>query len=201
MCVHYPDLVEQHRDRIASMHFRGEHHGTPFNAFVSDLLRVVDEDETRSYRDFYNHLSEAFFPTLNFVHGRAFRNGDRDFPWGHNLFARFPVLQRHVPERFIEECFSNFMELLWVRDLEDELKRGVEEMPPDPDESYGLWLVHLQHDILENRERIMRKELELAEEASAYRSSGNDNVVAADPRGMLLVEARVGGGSELDEVA
>jgi DNA primase len=184
MCVHYPDLVEQNRDRIASMNFRGEHDGTPFRDFVADLLRVIDEDDTRSFRDFYNLLSDSFFPSLNFLHGREARDLSR--PWGHNLFARFPVLQRSVPERFIEECFSNFMELLWLRDLEDELKDGVDTMPPDADDSYSLWLVHLQHDILENRERILRKELELAEEATLYRSAGNDNQVAADPRGMMI---------------
>ncbi len=184
MCVHYPDLVEQNRDRIASMNFRGEHVGTKFNSFVADLLRVIDEDDTRSFRDFYNLLSDAFFPALNFLHGREARDLGR--PWGHNLFARFPVLQRGVPERFIEDCFSNFMELLWLRDLEDELKDGVDTMPADADDSYSLWLVHLQHDILENRDRILRKELELAEEATAYRSAGYADLVSADPRGMML---------------
>jgi DNA primase len=184
MCVHYPDLVEQNRDRIASMNFRGEHLGTKFNGFVADLLRVIDEDDTRSFRDFYNLLSDAFFPALNFLHGREARDLGR--PWGHNLFARFPVLQRGVPERFIEDCFSNFMELLWLRDLEDELKDGVDSMPADADDSYSLWLVHLQHDILENRDRILRKELELAEEATAYRSAGFPDLVSADPRGMML---------------
>ena len=184
MCVHYPDLVEQHRDRIASMNFRGEHDGTPFRDFVADLLRVIDQDETRSFLDFYNLLFEGFFPSLNFLHGRENRGLER--PWGHNLFARFPVLQRSVPERFVEECFANFMELLWLRDLEDELKHGVETMPADPDDSYALWLVHLQHDILENRERVLRKELELAEEATIYRSARNDNLIAADPRGMMF---------------
>ncbi len=59
-------------------------------------------------------------------------------------------------------------------------------MPADADDSYSLWLVHLQHDILENRDRILRKELELAEEATVYRSVKNDNQVSADPRGMML---------------
>ncbi|MGA0595947.1 DNA primase [Enterovirga sp. CN4-39] len=189
MCVHYPDLVEQNRDRVASMNFRGEHEGTLFRDFVADLLRVIDEDDTRSFRDFYNLLSDGFFPALNFLHGREDRQASR--PWGHNLFARFPVLQRSVPERFIEESFSNFMELLWLRDLEDELKDGVESMPPDADDGYSLWLVHLQQDILENRERILRKELELAEEATFYRSAGGGNLVAADPRGMMLRQLAV----------
>ncbi len=187
MCVHYPDLVEQHREKIASMHFRGRFADTPFNDFVADLLRVVDADSVRSYLDFYNLLSEGFFPALHFLHGRQDRALDR--PWGHNLFARFPVLQRTVPERFVEECFSNFMELLWLRDLEDELKAGVADMPPDPDDSYGSWLVNLQSDILDNRERVLRKEGELAEEAGHYRSSTGGGSVAADPRGMLLPAA------------
>ncbi|NNM72950.1 DNA primase [Enterovirga aerilata] len=186
MCVHYPDLVEQHRDRIASMNFRGEHAGTPFSSFVSDLLRVVDEEDVREFRAFYLRLSPGFSPTLDFLHGHAVEIGGQEIlPWGYNLFARFPVLQSPVPERFIEECFSNFMELLWLRDLEDELKTGVEEMPADPDDSYSLWLVHLQHDILEMRERVLRKELELAEEATLYRSVGRGLAVAADPRGMF----------------
>jgi DNA primase len=184
MCVHYPDLVEQNRDRIASMNFRGEYDGMPFRDFVADLLRVIDEDDTRSFRDFYNLLSDSFFPTLNFLHGREHRGFGR--PWGHNLFARFPVLQRPVPERFVEECFTNFMELLWLRDLEDEMTHGVDTMPADADDSYTLWIVHLQQDIQENHERVMRKQVELDEEATQYRSAANVGQVSADPRGMML---------------
>ena len=184
MCVHYPDLVEQHREKIASMNFRGAHDGVPFNAFVADLMRVVDADDVRSYIEFYNLLGEGFFAGLGFLHGREDRALGR--PWGHNLFARLPVLQRAVPERFVEDCFSTFMELLWLRDLEDELKAGVADMPADADDSYGSWLVNLQHDILANRERVLHKEQELAEEATMYRSSFDDGTtVAPDPRGML----------------
>ncbi len=184
MCIHYPDLVEHHREKIASMNFRGAHDGVSFNAFVADLLRVVDADDVRSYIEFYNLLGESFFASLGFLHGREDRALVR--PWGHNLYARFPVLQRAIPERFVEDCFSNFMELLWLRDLEDELKAGVADMPPDADDSYGSWLVNLQHDILANRERVLHKEGELAEEASAYRSSfEGGTTVGPDPRGMM----------------
>ncbi|MDB5510803.1 MAG: dnaG [Enterovirga sp.] len=186
MCIHYPDLVEQHRDKVAAMNFRGRTPDLTFNDFVADLLRVIGEYEVQSCRDFYNWLSEGFFPTLSFLHGRFQELHGREFPWGHNLFARFPVLQRPVPERFIEDCFQNFLEILWLRDLEDELKEGVDSMPPEPDDSYGLWLVNLQQDILENRERIGRRELELSEEATQYRAHGPQRAVVADPRGMLV---------------
>lgn len=186
MCVHYPDLVEQNRDKIAAMRFRGRHENTSFHDFISDLLHVIEEDEVRDYKVFYSRLSPGFFPALDFLHGRAVLiAGQEMIPWGYNLFARFPILQAPVPERFIEECFSNFIELLWLRDLEDELKDGVDTMPPTADDGYGLWLIRLQEDILSTRERVMHKELELAEEAAAYKSVGRGLPVAADPRGMI----------------
>jgi hypothetical protein len=177
--------MERRRDRIAQMNFRGAHGAISFNEFAHDLLRVTEDYEVDNCSMYYNWMSDGSFEALEYLHGRQKNFGGVEMlPWGHNLFARLPILLHVLPERFIEECFDNFLELLWLRELEEELRDCQENLPPD-DDAYVERLLNLQRVILNTRDRVLKKELELAEQAGEYRSSsGAQYRIAPDPTGM-----------------
>ncbi|HEX8662984.1 MAG TPA: DNA primase [Beijerinckiaceae bacterium] len=186
MCVHYPDLFQRKSERIVRLHLRGSHDGRSFNEFATELERVVSEYEVDNCRDFYNLMDDGYYGTLDFVHGRQISNeqGQVVLPWGHNLFARFPILQFPLSETFVERCFDNFFELLLLRDLEDERADLLRHIPQEITEDYEHHLIGLQRAIQEVGERTLHEELELAEEAGQYRSAGGTRYrIAPNPRG------------------
>jgi hypothetical protein len=155
---------------------------------MSDLLNVIDQHEVDHAETFYRFMKPPSYETLEFLHGRRVTAEEGvELPWGHNLFARFAILQFPIPERFVAECFTNFLDLLWLRMAEDELTERVldiEAMQGDVADVDETGLLSLQRDILETRERARNDELRLAEEASAYRSAGGARyLIAPNPRG------------------
>jgi DNA primase len=188
MCVHFPDLFLRKSERIVRLHLRGGHDEHPFSDFAAELERVVSEHEVVDCVDFYNLMGDCYYQTLDFLHGRQVSQGAVQLVWGHNLFARFPILQFPLPELFIERCFNNFFELLLLRDLEDQradLLLELREGNADFSEAYERRLLALQRDIHEIGERTLHEELELAEEATHYRSaSGLRYKISPNPRGV-----------------
>lgn len=171
MCVHFPDLVLDHAEALAHLDLAGEHDGLPFNDFRRGLMDVLaDHDEGEGPQAFYNRLDERFFAALDFLHGRA--DTARDLPWGHNLFARLRVLQFVLPSDFVRRCFLNFLEVLRLRDLEEERAARLATLPAEIDEAEEGALLDLQRTILDARDRVLAMEHQLAEEAEAYLSPG-----------------------------
>jgi DNA primase len=185
MCVHFPDLFQRKSERIVRLHLRGSHDKHAFGDFAAELERVVSDNEVSDCVDFYNLMSDGYYGTLDFLHGRQIMDGQVGLVWGHNLFARFPILQFPVSESFIERCFSNFYELLLLRDLEDERSLLLSDIPPEITEDYERHLLGLQREIHEIGERTLHEELELAEEAGQSRSAGGTRYkISPNPRGV-----------------
>lgn len=169
LCVHFPDLTERHRERIAGLKLRGnfksEAHGTTtYDTFLSDILRVIGEYDNPELREFYNLLDPYFMECLDFMHGREDR--PRGLVWGHRLMAIFPVLKTLPEESFVERCYDHFTRMLEFREAEDELS----ELSSTPgDQLTDAWadrLIQLKRDIEKDRASIDAVEQELAEAAS-----------------------------------
>ncbi|KAA2241048.1 DNA primase [Salinarimonas soli] len=186
MCVHYPALLDERREQVAQLRFRGFAERVPHHDLVGELLRVMGEYEVSDPSIFFAWVAEEYQDALESLHGRARTLPDgAQAPWGHNLYARFPVLQFDLPETFLRACFENFYEQLWLRDLKEEQDEIEAALNEDPSEALEQRFLELRKTIQEVKERSAHAELELAEEAAQYRAPGLLPFrIAADPRGM-----------------
>ncbi|MGL4638053.1 MAG: DNA primase [Beijerinckiaceae bacterium] len=169
LCIHFPDLTERHRERIASLQLRGEfksevHGTTTYDTFLSDVLRVIGDYESPELSEFYNLLDPYFMECLDFMHGRA--DSRRNLVWGYRLLEAFPVLKSAPDDGFIERCFDHFIRMLEFREAETELA-GLTSTPADQlTDAWAERLVQLKRDIETDRAAIDTAEQELAEIAA-----------------------------------
>jgi DNA primase len=190
MCVHYPALLDEQREAVAQLRFRGLAEGVALHDLVGELLRILDDYEVAEPSIFYAWTGADFADALEAVHGRARGlEDDLTLPWGHNLLARLPVLQFGVPDTFVRACFRNLQERLWLRDLEEEQEDILATLSEDPSEALEERFLVLRKTIQEVKERVSHVELELAEEATHYRAGAVPFRIAADPRGMAAAKA------------
>jgi hypothetical protein len=84
---------------------------------------------------------------------------------GSELIRRLSVLACDPPQSFVLDVFCHFMEMLEVRDLEDEIEELLKVIPIDEDLLPGL-----QDELFARKDRILGVEHRLAEAASEIRS-------------------------------
>jgi DNA primase len=170
LCIHFPDLTERHRERIATLKLRGDfkseiHGTTTYDRFLTDILRVIDEYEGPEQSEFYNLLDPYFMECLDFMHGREDQR--RGLHWGHRVIEAFPVLKASPDEAFMERCFDHFIRLLEFREAEDELT-ALSTTPADQlTDAWAERLFQLKRDIEADRAVLDTTEQELAEAAAA----------------------------------
>jgi DNA primase len=169
LCIHYPDLTERHRERIAGLKLRGDfksdvHGTTTYDTFLSDVLRVIDEYEGPEQTEFYNLLDPYFMECLDFMHGRE--DQQRGLIWGHRLVEGFPVLKALPDEGFVERCFDHFIRMLEFREAEDELAALTTTPGDQLTDAWAERLMQLKRDIEMDRATLDSVEQELAEAAA-----------------------------------
>ena len=169
LCIHFPDLTERHRERIAGLKLRGmfksEVHGTTsYDTFLSDVLRVIDEYAQPEQSEFYNLLDPYFMECLDFMHGRE--DLRRNLLWGHRLLDIFPVLKSLPDEPFVERCFDHFIRVLEFREAEDELAALSTTPGEQLTDAWADRLIQLKRDIETDRASLDLVEQELAEAAA-----------------------------------
>lgn len=180
MCAHFPDLLLDRAEEVSQLNLAGEFAGLSFNDFRRGLLDVLLENEVEhNPQFFYNLIDERFFACLHMLHGRAAETDD--LPWGHNLFARMPILQFTLPTDFVQRCFENFLTVLQLREKEAEQAEALTSLPEELDEAAEAELIGLQQLILEMRERAKAVETQLAEEATGYISPGGRRFRVSPP--------------------
>ena len=170
LCIHFPDLTERHRERIAGLKLRGtfksENHGsTGYDTFLSDVLRVIDEYDQPGQAEFYNLLDPYFMECLDFMHGREDQR--RGLLWGHRLMEIFPILKLLPDESFVERCVDHFIRMLEFREAEDELAALSTTPAEQLTDAWADRLLQLKRDIETDRAAIDRVEQELAEAAAS----------------------------------
>ncbi len=169
LCIHFPDLTERHRERIAGLKLRGDfksdvHGTTTYDTFLSDVLRVIDEYEGPEQTEFYNLLDPYFMECLDFMHGRE--DQQRGLIWGHRLVEGFPVLKALPDEGFVERCFDHFIRMLEFREAEDELAALTTTPGDQLTDAWAERLIQLKRDIETDRATLDSVEQELAEAAA-----------------------------------
>ncbi len=169
LCIHFPDLTERHRERIAGLKLRGDfksevHGTTTYDTFLSDVLRVIDEYEGPEQTEFYNLLDPYFMECLDFMHGRE--DLRRGLIWGHRLVEAFPVLKALPDESFVERCFDHFIRMLEFREAEDELAALTTTPGDQLTDAWAERLIQLKRDIETDRATLDSVEQELAEAAA-----------------------------------
>ncbi|MCA3564058.1 MAG: DNA primase [Methylocystis sp.] len=169
LCIHYPDLTERHRERIATLQLRGDfkseiHGTTAYDRFLTDVLRVIDQYEGPEQTEFYNLLDPYFMECLDFMHGRE--DPQRGLLWGHRVIEAFPVLKAAPDEAFMERCFDHFIRLLEFREAEDELLALSTTAAEQLTDAWAERLFQLKRDIEADRAILDSTEQELAEMAA-----------------------------------
>jgi DNA primase len=169
LCIHFPDLTERHRERIAALKLRGnfksEVHGTTsYDTFLSDVLRVIGEYDSPELGEFYNLLDPYFMECLDFMHGRE--DLRRNLTWGYRLLETFPVLKAAPDDGFVERCFDHFIRMLEFREAETELAALSSTPAEQLTDDWAERLFQLKRDIETDRAAIDAAEQELAEGAA-----------------------------------
>jgi DNA primase len=165
LCVEFPDFAAQACDRIAAVTFRGHHKLSTgeqsYQAFASALMDLIIEEHTPDAASIYQRINPVFYEMLDFLHGREAPGQ----PLGYRLRQQFPVLSYVHDETYFSRCFWNFLNMLIVREMEDELtsKAETEEIA-----EAERWF-ELQSHIHLLRDQITAEENELADLASIYR--------------------------------
>ncbi len=195
LCIHFPDLAERHRERIAGLRLRGELRSdlygvTPYDAFLGDALRLIDETgagheggpgEDRRAQDAFESLMEpAFMEGLEILHGRE--DERRGLVWGHRLMEEFPVLKTKPDSAFVERCFDHFIRLLEFREAEDELAALSSTPAEQLTDAWAERLFQLKRDIEADRAALDLVEQELAEMAGKMTEVPRGSAPARLPR-------------------
>ena len=155
MLVHYPELLEDKQDSIERLHFPSD-----LDDFLTELFKLLVTDAKLSVAKIWKGLSPRFYNLLQNIHGNA-ENGKC---WGHQLFLRFPILERDPPIDFVGRCIDHFIKTLHVYELGDDIKRAQLEAG-EGDELAAVRLINLVRVRHTEQESVQAEGQVLAEEA------------------------------------
>lgn len=157
MLVNYPNFLETKEDQVQNLNFEPELH-----RFCAALYQLLIDYGALDVRDIYRSIPKEFYENLDDVHG-AQGDGKR---LGHNLFARFPVLDREPQLDFVERCMDHFIMVVHFYEVKKDVARAeLEAGSSEGGDAAMNRLVDLVR-IRENlRSEIQTEGIVLAEEA------------------------------------
>jgi DNA primase len=158
MLVRYPEIAEDHLERIVGLNLRGIWKGARYSDFLRDCIRILTDFDDLAPSLFYRQLHPSFSAILEHVHGPETKMGSE-------VLRRLPVLACDPPESFILDVFCHFMEMLEVRELEQEVEELLNRVPTDE-----ALLLGLRDELFARKDRILAVEHRLAEEGSEIRT-------------------------------
>lgn len=165
--VKYPQLLDRHLERVATLYFSEDLHGR----FRDSLCRLVDNLEGITAQELLGSLDEPLHMLLaEVVEDSTFEGSDvRKMGAFSALYQRFPLLKNDPPEDFVEAVFLHFLEVLELKGLEIDLEREMEMGDSELDETSWSRIQALTQDLSRRREECARDEMELAERARKIR--------------------------------
>ncbi len=172
LCVEYPHLARDHQERIVALDLRGaythdEGEIYSYNHFRMHLLNILDDSEVLSAVDIYRRTDPSFFLLLDDIHGSE----TSLLPMGHRLRKRLSILECEPFREFIAECFTHFLDMLSLRNMEDERAQIVDSMNDKFDEADEQSFLALLREIELLRELIKLRDNDLAEQAAHIRNT------------------------------
>jgi DNA primase len=172
LCIEFPDLTRDHQERIVGLSFRGAYtheDGTVYghDQFRQHLLNILDDDEVLSAQDIYRRTDPSFFVLMDDLHGRE----TPLLPMGHRLHKRFQILGCAGVADFMRECFMHFLDMLHLRQMEDELERLKESAHDTMSEDTERYWFETVREVVHLRDVIKARDNELAEQAAQIRNT------------------------------
>lgn len=173
LCLKYPQLLDQHLERVASVWFSDPVHAR----FRNVLCRMADPSRGISAEEATREFDEPLQQLLAEVSEGRSEDGSRARSASFQaLTQRFPLLRNNPPEDFVETVFVHFLDVLELKRLEQVLEEEMQAAETNLDETAWMRIQGLSQDLSRRREECAREEAELAERAKKLRQ--NLSVVA-----------------------
>lgn len=168
LCVRYPQLLDRHLERIASLRFSGELH----QQFRDALCRIAGDLEGAPVADLAYSLDGPLQDLMaEMVGDKGQVSQPRKGAAFSALVQRFPLLRTDPPEDFVEAVFLHFLDVLELRTLETELEAEMATADAEFDENTWNRIRAVTQDLSRRREECVREEAELAERARKIRAT------------------------------
>lgn len=172
LSIHMPSLFVQFAEEILSLPFHKSH----LETFKYVLAHLILEQGARSYEDIYRLCSDDLMGLLDDLHGAELRDsmGNITAPWGWRLAGRQRVHQlAYGPSRiFLERLFQNYLDVLEVREIEQDLEREMSQMAQSVSEDIFARIQAMTTELHRRREENMREDQELSEQYSKMKEVG-----------------------------
>jgi DNA primase len=162
LLIEHPTLLELHVEKLMMTELSGK-----LEIFKREIYRIFEEFRGHlSVLTFYHEIQDDYCSILEDVHGSVDKR--RNEPIATSLYRRFPLLRWEPPIEFVDMVVGFFFDKLHVVQLERELK----ELRSDPERLSDNELerfTSLARYLVEERGRVMQRDMELAERASEIR--------------------------------
>jgi DNA primase len=162
MAVEYPEMFENHFERVGSLAMTDEH-----AAFVKALIDVILSSEDRLVATIYHKLDRRYFQVLSQVHGDE--DPARKIRRGHKLFLRCRLLEMEPDYAFVEDFFLLHLVHLELNAAKTERDAQLRDYERDQSDENGRLLLELTRAIENRQEQVRRLEHDLDERASDIR--------------------------------
>ncbi|MBD8890672.1 DNA primase [Roseibium litorale] len=168
LCVHYPQLLDRHLERLATVRFSDALHGRFRDALC--LFAQKSDGAGAAAADVAASLDDSLQALMREMMEDA-RPGSARGGSFSALTQRFPLLRSAPPEDFLEAVFMHFLDMLELNTLEAELEGEMAAAELDLNEESWMRVQAMSQDLNRRREECMREEAELAERAKKIRSA------------------------------
>jgi DNA primase len=171
LVVHYPQLVSDNIEGFQSWEFQYEKHAK----FQRELVRLLVELKELSVTSIYGSMDKDFYSVFEQVYGKEEKKGKNILPWGHALYARFPLVRYKPSEDFILRYFLLLAAKLtynsYISDRDEAFKRAESNL----DEKTESILLNYMRQIEVLQGVITADERQLTEEAKEIAESYWEN--------------------------
>ncbi|PLW79109.1 DNA primase [Cohaesibacter celericrescens] len=172
LAIHMPYLFEQFAEQILNLPFQK----SSLEAFKFVLSHIIFDKKATTYADIYALCPNDLKGLLDDMHGMEVRNEDGTLvrPWGWRLAGRQRVHQlAYGPSRlFLERLFQSYLNVLEVREVENDLQREMSQLQGAVDEGLFARIQSLTNELHRRREENLREEQELSELYNQMKSAG-----------------------------
>jgi DNA primase len=170
--VHIPKLLVDHLEEFLAWHF----HVPAHIAFQRELGRLLVEFKELSVASIYKNLDEKFYMVFEQIYGSEKTKGKIKLPWGHRLFARFPVVKYDPSYDFISRYFLFLAKKLVLNSMVIERDEAFRMAEMDLNEKNERILLNLIREIEIWRNETTLEENELYEEIKIISEAYWENV-------------------------
>ena len=173
MAVECPDIAIDDVHGFQSWSFTGE----GYNAFHTQLLRLLVEYEDVTVDKVYKILDEKFYTVLEIVHGHA--DLERKLLRGNALYKRMPIMRHKPAGGFVRQLFELLHQKVVLVELVKDRELALENFEQLPNLPNEARLIELVREIEDVRGRMLNMEKGMEDEAALYSEIARTSRVSA----------------------